>query len=264
MKKRVVILPMSGYPNGKKLLKELTKILNSPVSDLLAFIELNDAVHLSDMGGPEVFNSIHFNLANHGIHAGILLDLKIFDVSPIMENVLKKYLLFPPDILTISSSCSVDGIIKLRKLLPKTKLAMVSVLTDISQEECFERFDMLPHEKIESDLSRITKVYRRKTADSNMNPRPFDMLVCSPRELSHLTRKFPEYEFIVLGTRDWWMKKENEHQKKTTGIKEALINGATYVVMDDQLTKGNPEMDISPEESCRLTMREIKSMVAAY
>jgi len=265
---RKIVLPFDGYLTAQTLLKDMRKVLSSQaVSDLIAFIKINDGVHFMDSGGPKVFQSIHFELANRDLPIGIFLDLKIFDVSATMENVLKKYAaIFSPDILTVSASCSVDGIIKLRQILPNTKLAMVSVLTDISESECISRFGKNPTEKITTDLLGIKHCYSKKLSENGnlkkLNPEPFDLIVCSPHEVTTLKSLFSQYEFIVPGIRDEWMKKADEHQKRITGVKKALENGATYVVMGAQIVKGNPEKNISSQKSCLLTRKEIELFLA--
>ncbi len=265
---RKIILPLNGYATGQALLRDMRRILSSTdICNLLAFVKINDGIHFMDSGGPKVFQSIHFELANRNLPIGIFLDLKIFAVSATLENVLKKYTnVFSPDVLTVCSSCSVDGIIKLRQLLPNTKLAMVSVLTDISEKECISRYGKTPTEKITADLLGIKHCYSKKICDdkklSKLNQEPFDMIYCSPYEVTTLKSYFNMYEFIIQGVRDEWMNKPNEHQKRFTGIRIAIENGATYVVMNDQLVKGNPEKGVSSEKSCQQTKTEIQLALA--
>lgn len=258
---RKVILPFDGYPTARGLFEAMDKTLAIPgLSDLVAFIKLNDGLHNEDMGGPAIVKKIQKRLAEKDLPIGLFIDLKIYDVSATLVNVLKKYQDLEPGILTVSSGCSVEGIIKLRRLLPKTKLAMVSLLTDISEDECAYRLNMRPAEKIKYDLSAIRAIYGTKYGKEDVQLEPFDLVVCSPLEVSILKKEFPGYQFIVPGIRDEWMKKKDEHQKRTTGVKEAIESGADFVVMGAQLTKGNPELGITPEESCRLTMEEFKKI----
>lgn len=261
MKKPVVILPLDGYKRSQDLFSALDNFLASPgISSLLAFVKINDGIHSSDYPSVNVIKGVRTKIGAAGSSAGIFLDLKIFDVSATLENTLKKYIDCPPDILTVSSNCSVDGIIKLRRLLPKTKLAMVSVLTDISEDECLKRHGLSPELKIYSDLINIKSIYKDKIEETD-NQEPFDFLVCSARELRFLKKNLPSrYGFIVPGIRDEWMKSVKEHQKRTTGAKQALEAGATLLVMGAQLTKGNPERNISPEESQELTFAEINKV----
>lgn len=257
---RKVILPFDGYPTAKDLLNAMEKTLAIPgLSELVAYIKLNDGLHNEDMGGPAIVKEIQKRLAEKDLPIDLFIDLKIFDVSATTENVLKKYKELKPGILTVSSRCSIAGIIKLRKLLPETKLAMVSVLTDIDANESVDRFGQMPSDEIEHDLYHARKFYSGKI-ESVENPEPFDLVVCSPLEVESIKENYPDYQFIVPGIRDKWMKKKDEHQKRTTGVKEAIESGADFVVMGAQLTKGNPEMNITPEESCRLTMEEFKKI----
>ena len=88
------------------------------------------------------------------------------------------------------------------------------------------------------------------------HPEPFDLVVCSSLELLFLKDNLPvAYEFIVPGIRDVWM--SSDHQQRITGVRAALDLGATYVVMGAQLTKGNPDAGITPEQSCNFTQLEI-------
>lgn len=260
--RKVAILPLDGYGSSQALIAAMEKLLDEPgLADLVRFIKLNDGVHNLDAGGPFTVTAIQKILADRQLGIGLFLDLKVYDVSATVENILRKYLTCPPDILTVSSGCSVEGIIKLRKLLPTTKLAMISTPTDISRDECLSRFGQAPEIKIFNDLSNIATIYHREKANdfSGLDKlEPFDMVVCSPKELKFLRPNLPRsYEFIVPGIRDAWMLKKDEHQKRTTGVREALEDGATYVVMGAQLTKGNPEREISPEESRTLTQGEV-------
>lgn len=256
--KKVIILPLDGYKNGDQLLEVLRKILKEPeIKELLAFVKINDGVHNIDYGGPTIYLKIEELLKEHGVDAKIFLDLKIFDVSETLKNVLRKYLLWP-GILTVSSNCSAKGILELRRSLPETKLAMVSALTDMPSEECQSRFGMSPAVKIYNDLMNINREYK-KISQAGDAKEPFDLIVCSYYELNFLSNNLSShYGYIVPGIRDAWMKKSDEHQKRTIGVLEALQEGATYVVMGAQMTKGNPELSISPEESRKRTIEEIR------
>lgn len=254
-----MILPLDGYENSQKLLEFLEKLLKETgVKELLAFVKVNDAVHNMDCGGPKIILLIKDLLQKYSVEAGIFLDLKIYDVSETLKNTLKKYAECAPDILTVSSNCSVKGILELRRLLPNTNLAMISVPTDISQDECQARFGLTPELKIYNDLMNIRHEYA-KIAKPEDKQEPFDLVVCSCHELSFLKQNLTGfYGYITPGIRDEWMKKKEDHQKRTTGVVDALNMGATYVVMGAQLTKGNPEMGITAAESRQKTLALLK------
>lgn len=257
--KKVIVLPMDGYINSQKLLTVLEEILQaSEVRELLAFVKLNDGLHNSDAGGPKIKLAVEELLEKYQANAGVFIDLKIFDVSETMKNVLKKYQMNDHDILTVSSNCSAKGILELRRLLPNIQLAMISALTDMSVDECQVRFGMSPEVKIFNDLMNIKREYA-KIHQPEDKEEPFDLVVCSYHELDFLNKNLPTgYGYIVPGIRDQWMRKKEEHQKRTIGVSEALEAGATYVVMGAQMTKGNPELGISPTESRQKTIEIIQ------
>ncbi len=260
MKKRVVILPMDGFPSSVAIETKLAKLMaEEDLACLISHVKLNDGLHQPDRSGPQTMVAIQELLKTLGLEdVEIFLDLKITDVKTTMVNVLQHYKEagFTKGILTVSSSVSAEGLLALRQLLPDVKLAMVSVLTDMTEQECYQRFDEYPPNKIAGDLVGLQEWYARfKTAADPAEP--FDLVVCSAKELEWLSTSFPGYGFVVPGIRDAWM--EKDHQKRTSGVKWALENRATFVVMSTQLLKGSPENNISPEESRRLTKIEIES-----
>jgi adenine/guanine phosphoribosyltransferase-like PRPP-binding protein len=136
---------------------------------------------------------------------------------------------------------------------------MISTLTDIGLKECLSRFGQPPAVKIYNDLVNMERVYQELVSGLDINQKPFDAVICSPLELDFLRKNLPRtIDLIVPGIRDEWMLKANEHQKRTTGVKWALDHGANYVVMGAQMTKGNPELAVSAEESRIRTFEEIK------
>ncbi|MFA5163447.1 MAG: orotidine 5'-phosphate decarboxylase / HUMPS family protein [Patescibacteria group bacterium] len=260
--RRVVILPFDGIPDATQLLARMWETVSKKsINKMLAYVKVNDGIHNYDCGGPALVAKIKEMLRIEiGPEVGLFLDLKVFDVSATLENYAKKYAAFQPDILTVSSQCSVDGIIALRKALPATKLAMVSALTDMSVDECQRRFGMHPVVKIFNDLANIRSEYQKKNAGTYPDE-PFDLIVCSPQEVRILKNNLPaSYGFIVPGIRDSWML--SDHQQRTTGVREALDLGASYVVMGAQLTKGNPQNDVSAVMSQDFTMAEIEKSSA--
>ncbi|MEI6529125.1 MAG: orotidine 5'-phosphate decarboxylase / HUMPS family protein [Candidatus Falkowbacteria bacterium] len=257
---KIFVLPMDNYANGEKLLDEFETIMLEPdMGDLVAYIKLNDGVHNFDYGGPQILLTLEKLQRNLGINFGIFLDLKIFDVSATLVNVMKKYLEIAPSILTVSASCSIKGITDLRRLLPDTKLAIVNVLTDISNGECMDRFGMMPGNKIGRDLKIIENLYSQKISSGD-KPKPVDLIICSALDIATIKKHVgSDYGFVTPGIRDAWMRNPNEHQKRTTGVSEALELGADLIVSGAQLTKGCPENSISAAQSRQLTIEQIKN-----
>lgn len=257
---KIFVLPMDNYSSGEKLLDEFEKIITEPgMEDLVAYIKLNDGIHNFDYGGPQMLLALEKLQRKLGIDFGVFLDLKIFDVSATLVNIMKKYLEVVPSILTVSAACSIKGFTDLRRLLPNTKLAIVNVPTDISNGECMDRFGMTAGNKIGHDLKVIENLYSPNIAAGD-KIKPVDLIICSALDIATIKKHVGnEYGFVTPGIRDVWMKNPNEHQKRTTGVSEALNLGADLVVSGAQLTKGCPVNGISAAQSRRLTIEQIKN-----
>jgi orotate phosphoribosyltransferase/orotidine-5'-phosphate decarboxylase len=180
----------------------------------------------------------------------------VADTSDTNVNTIKHYAGLV-DILTVRDSVSAKGFKALRDAVPGTKIALVSMLTDTPPEECQVRNGKDPTLKIMTDIVNIRASYKMIRAETDPEE-PFDMVVCSPKEVNFLFRNFGHlFQFIVPGIRDEWM--TAGQQSRFTGVREALNSGATYVVAGAQMTKGNPKaaVPVSAEESRQRTFAEI-------
>ena len=182
---------------GHQFLKTLNLVfLSKNMSELFSFIRIGEELHFVDMSGPDLVRSTKYALADAGANVEIFLDLRFIGNSEEVEDIVKKY--FVPGMISISSACSVETIIALRRLLPKTKLAMVSLLPDLSPEECNARFGIFPEEKIFEDYNALRNLYQKRIS-SHDNPEPFDVIMCSPRQLKYLAENILNCLFIVEG-----------------------------------------------------------------
>lgn len=260
MVRKPIILSMDGFCNPGGLLAEAVKILHEKHGENgnIGLIKINDAAHMQSISGPEMMNA----LLNLKKGVGVFLDLKLGDVGETLKNIASHYRL--PNILTVSAIIDAEGFVSLRTALPlpETKLALFSVPTDMSEEKCRKRYEKNPAEKIIHDVRCLEEDYQEIKKPSFMPQLPFDLIVCSPRELEALTSAGlnKKYGFICPGIRDEWMNKGQ--QERTTGVAEALEKGASYVVLGSQMLKGNPEEGISARESRRKTMEEIDGVRA--
>jgi orotate phosphoribosyltransferase len=261
-KMKPIILPFDGIKSSGELFNKIRAILKEPLAiDLVSFIKLNDAIYSSDLSAIAIIKGVKTILKEFESSAGIFLDLKIADTSGTNKNTLKHFVDagVAPDIFTVRDSVSAKGFLELRRISPDTKLALVSMLTDTPVEECRRRNGMIPSLKIMNDMVNITLEYAaiRNPGDKEL---PFDMVVCSPLELKDLmSTRFSasDFQYIVPGIRDAWM--ESGQQARSTGIKEALNLGATYVVVGSQMTEGNPKEGVSAEESRQRTTEAIRN-----
>ncbi len=253
-----VILPLDGYPTAAGAIINATLILSEPYSAaLIGVVKINDGAHMPDMSGPMMVQALGKVPEVLEIDLGTFLDLKANDVSGTLRNVGLHYSPFKVKILTVSSKTSAKGFLELQRMLPETELALFSVATDITEEDCQERWRMTPGEKIRHDIQVIEKQYERIRGNGDPE-KPFHLTISSPRELDFLADKgvSEKYPAVTPGIRDEWMLKGQ--QERITGVRYALEHGAKYVVMGSQMTKGNPARGISAKESRRLTAKEIK------
>ncbi len=247
--RRRIIFPIDGAPTFGVLLNQAEAFFaDTDVCEWVGMIKLNDGLHIPLVGSaivPMVRKVIPDSV-------GFFLDLKIFDVSATMINILRWYAEYGISIVTVCSKVSVKGLIAIRETMPNTKIAMVDTLTDMSPEECLRRFGMTPA----GAIAEAVKGLEGELGDRN----PIDLIVCGANDLGYLRTQFGDtYGFVCPGIRDAWMRDggNKDHQERVSGIYDALKSGATYAVMGSQLTNGNPKADISAEESRQLTWKEI-------
>lgn len=268
-----VILAIDGLKDQAAGLTVVREVFSDRSAfDLIGYVKFNDAVHIGPDVGAEFISLARRTIAKmsgyHGAgpvraeadrvvnNVGIFLDLKLADTSGTNVNTVAKY--EGIDILTVRDSVSAKGWLALRRNLgSKTKLALVSALTDMPAEECRSRYGVMPAQKILNDIIAIEAAYAKVREPSDPKE-PFDMIVCSPLEVQFLSNLFGyKFQFIVPGIRDVWM--EKGQQARSTGVREALGLGATYCVMGEQMVKGNKDKGISPEKSRLMTLAEVKN-----
>ena len=242
MRRNPVILPYDGFQDADDLLKEVeSDFLNLGIVELLSFVKINDAVFLPQFSGPKWIWKLWKIIKRHNQHQniGIFLDLKLADTSGTLKNIATHFASFQQKILTVRSSLSGKGYLELRKVLPDVKIALVSFLTDNSEQDCLEQYGLFPEEKILHDMRIAQRKYERVCGDGDPQF-AFDMVVCSPKELPYLMQnELPifkrRFEKISAGIRDEWMTKGQ--QVRVAGVAQALLDGANYVVMGSQMKK---------------------------
>jgi len=259
--KKMIILPFDGLKTGEQVLTDAEKVLAEPgTSGLVGYAKTNDVLFVPDMSSPALVKAI-MNLPSK---PEIMLDTKSADVWGTVKNIGTHFADCPPAIMTIYSNVNGMGFVQLRRVLPRTKLALVSALTDSTPDQIVRQYGHFPDTKILHDVRCKQREYeeaiellKKKGEDvSNLPPLAFDAIVCSPLELEFLSTMFGyRYWFIVPGIRDIWM--EVGQQARSTGVLKAIRMGATLVVMGAQMTKGNSAKGVSAEESRRLTAVEI-------
>lgn len=149
---RSIILPYDGLMGFQELLDHMLKDFNDPImADMVAYLKFNDAMHFADSSATNTMKYVQTFLFNKAPQTEIFLDLKLPDTHGTNFNILHHHIAAGviPGIVTVRDSVSAVGLVVLRKMLPKTvKLALVSALTDMPEEEVRRRYGCFPALKI--------------------------------------------------------------------------------------------------------------------
>ncbi|MFZ4632115.1 MAG: orotidine 5'-phosphate decarboxylase / HUMPS family protein [Patescibacteria group bacterium] len=247
MKKLIIAFDGLKYPLD--LLDKLEETMSDPIEmvDYVSHFKFNDALHMS--GAKKMIETI---VADYP-ETSIFWDLKLTDTNGTDKNILSHYLSFmrPGDIVTVSSICSLRAFRDIGSVLPEgVKIAIVSVLTDTDKAECQARRGMSLGMAILNDALNIL----------DLEPNAFDAVICSHNELKLLKNNLPaNIEYFVPGVRDQWMDVGQQSKDRISGIKNVIDDGASGGVLGAQLMKGNPDNNITPAKSRRLTIEQLKS-----
>lgn len=252
MKRKVFALGIDGCETADEVIRLIIDTLTEPsqLIDYVSHIKLNDALHLQDK-----FRIISFIIENYP-SLNIFWDLKLQDTNGTDVNILKKYVKYmrPGDIVTVVATASLKAFYDIRAILPiGVKIALVSVLTDTTRDECHYRRGAFPGISILNDAFNLIE----------LGDCPFDAVVCGPAELKFLKQNLPGYiKFIVPGIRDSWMEAGQQSADRIGGIKETLDDGADLLVLAGQFIKGNPKKEVSPVASRNLSIQRALSSSA--
>ena len=153
----------------------------------------------------------------------IFADLKLNDIPNTCASTIKAIKDLRIDYLTIHISSGLDALKAAKKISGKIKLIGVTVLTSLDNKALREiGFD--------KNVKKLV-LHQVKLA----NKAKLDAIVCSAQEVK-LVKKFFKKEIITPGIR--FTSKKND-QKRVLTPTEAYSNGADWLVIGRDLTKGN-------------------------
>ena len=153
----------------------------------------------------------------------IFADLKLNDIPNTCASTIKAIKDLRIDYLTIHISSGLNALKAAKKISGKIKLIGVTVLTSLDNKGLKEiGFD--------KDVKKLV-LHQAKLA----NKAKLDAIVCSAQEV-RLVKKLFKKEIITPGIR--FTSKIND-QKRVLTPKEAYANGADWLVIGRDLTKGN-------------------------
>ena len=158
----------------------------------------------------------------------IFADLKLNDIPNTCASTIKAIKDLRINYLTIHISSGLNALKAAKKISGKIKLIGVTVLTSLDNKG-------LKEIGFNKDVKKLV-LHQAKLA----NKAKLDAIVCSAREV-RLVKKLFKKEIITPGIR--FTSKIND-QKRVLSPKEAYANGADWLVIGRDLTKGNIKKNI--------------------
>ena len=153
----------------------------------------------------------------------IFADLKLNDIPNTCRSTIKAIQDLRIDYLTMHISSGLDALKAAKKVSGKIKLIGVTVLTSLDNKALREI-------GFSKDVKKLV-LHQVKLA----NKAKLDAIVCSAQEVK-LVKKYFKKEIITPGIR--FTSKKND-QKRVLTPNEAYSNGADWLVLGRDLTKGN-------------------------
>ena len=158
----------------------------------------------------------------------IFADLKLHDIPNTCISTIKAIKDLNVNYLTIHISSGLEALKAAKKASGKIKLIGVTILTSLNNKALKEiGFD--------KDVKKLVLHQARLASKARL-----DAIVCSAQEVK-LVKKVFKKEIITPGIR--FSSKTND-QKRTLTPKQAIANGANWLVIGRDITKGNIKKNI--------------------
>ncbi|MDZ7695789.1 MAG: orotidine-5'-phosphate decarboxylase [Deltaproteobacteria bacterium] len=193
--------------------------------------------------GPDILKSIR-EVAG----GGIFLDLKLHDIPATVTRAFMAASAYQPAFVTVH--CDEGG--QILKAVAEnnpgdTRILAITVLTSLNSEKLTELGYAQTYVK---DLSALTLLKARLARDAGCHG-----VVCSGLEVARIKETFGDDLIAVTpGIRPAWSVVDKDDQKRIVTPKEAVANGADYVVI------GRPIRDAkNPKEAADRVAEEIAS-----
>ena len=158
----------------------------------------------------------------------IFADLKLHDIPNTCISAIKAIKDLKVNYLTIHISSGLEALKAVKKVSGKIKLIGVTILTSLDNKA-------LKEIGFNKDVKKIVLQQARLASKAKL-----DAIVCSAQEVK-LVKKVFKKEIITPGIR--FSSKLND-QKRTLTPKQAYRNGADYLVIGRDITKGNIKKNI--------------------
>ena len=158
----------------------------------------------------------------------IFADLKLHDIPNTCVSAIKAIKDLKVNYLTIHISSGLEALKAAKKVAERIKLVGVTILTSLDNKA-------LKEIGFNKDVKKIVLQQARLASKAKL-----DAIVCSAQEVKLVKRVFKK-EIITPGIR--FSSKQND-QKRTLTPEQAYRNGADYLVIGRDITKGNIKKNI--------------------
>ena len=179
--------------------------------------------------GLELFNSKNGrNFISKLKNKIIFADLKLHDIPNTCVSAIKAIKDLKVNYLTIHISSGLEALKSAKKVSGKVKLIGVTILTSLDNKS-------LKEIGFNKDVKKLVLRQARLASKAKL-----DAIVCSAQEVKIVKKVFKK-EIITPGIR--FSSKSND-QKRVLTPKEAYKNGANWLVIGRNITKGNIKKNI--------------------
>ena len=164
------------------------------------------------------------NLKNETIFG----DYKLHDIPTTCAATIKSVRDLKFNYITIHISSGINALKAAKKFSGKTKLVGVTILTSLDN-------DALREIGFNKDVKKLVRHQAKLASKANL-----DAIVCSAQEVKIVKKVFKK-EIITPGIR---FNSMTNDQKRTLTPKQAYKNGADWLVIGRNITKGNVKKNI--------------------
>jgi orotidine-5'-phosphate decarboxylase len=170
----------------------------------------------------------------------VFLDLKLYDIGETVKRATKQICaIASPTFLTVHGSKTVMQAAVEGRAASSTKLLAVTVLTSFDQDDLADLGYTTP-------ISDLVELRVKKAVASGI-----DGIVCSPLEVARVRAVGgPALKLITPGVRSAGSSKGD--QKRVATPREAIQNGADYLVIGRQVTRAE-----NPRAACEEILSEL-------
>ena len=241
-----------GLP-GIPLQDRLIVALDLPESDAIELVgKLQPSVNTFKVGLQLIVSSGGMGVVERlgELGARVFLDLKMFDIPETVIQSLNqiqtrhRHIVFT----TIHAfSRGLEGALKFRDASNSLKILVVTLLTSMDHTD-------LTDIGIEKNVMDFVMAQTRRAADAGC-----DGVIASGLEAKVIRKEFENLLIVTPGIRPAWAQVPNDDQKRVTTPREAIINGADYLVIGRPIYR-NP-LGNDPREAVRRILDEIDAAI---